>query len=213
MITCIFVIPYKWSFSFFKIKMWPRCSFCEVLKNMLQCRTSKVSNVRENIKHQMNWNIKPRVPSHYQAIPYSDALALSSSTHPSKDVKTFHSQPPTTCHILWNSVMWNMLKVDWYNISQKKRSIVPRITSSRTCLPLPLSTTTVVFGSLHSAVKGCLSFGCTLSSISLIWSPVFSTGSVKVPLNPCSVYHQCWEKMLIQKFIYVIKCRLGFIPV
>lgn len=99
----------------------------------------------------------------------------------------------------------------WY--FTKKRSIVPRITSSRTCLPLPLSTTTVVFGSLHSAVKGCLSFGCTLSSISLIWSPVFSTGSVKVPLNPCSVYHQCWEKMLIQKFIYVNQCWLGFIPV
>ena len=41
--TWIFVIPYKWSFPFFKNKMWPRCSFCEVLKNMLKCKTGKVS--------------------------------------------------------------------------------------------------------------------------------------------------------------------------
>ena len=62
-----------------------------------------------------------------------------------------------------------------------------KITSSKTFLSLPLSTTIVVFGSLQSTFKGSFRPGCTLRSISLIWSPLLpgvSTGSVNVALNP-----------------------------
>lgn len=41
-----------------------------------------------------------RSPSRCRPIPYSDARALLSSTHPLKVVKTSHSLLPTTCRIL-----------------------------------------------------------------------------------------------------------------
>lgn len=59
----------------------------------------------------------------------------------------------------------NELKLD--RVVHKEGTNVPVITSSRTVLPLPLSTTTVVFGSLQSFVKGCFSSGCTVGSNSL----------------------------------------------
>ena len=86
------------------------------------------------------------------------------------------------------------LKLD--QVVHKEESDVPRITWSRTGLPLPLSTTTVVFGSLQSSAKGCFSSGCIVSSVSWYWSPFLSTGTVRVPLKPCSAYHQREGKVL-----------------
>jgi len=88
-----------------------------------------------------------------------------------------------------------LLKDIWSNIKPnhwRKRKITQKrrknCTSSKTLLSLPLSTITVVFLSRQRVVIGTFRSGCSLSSISFIWSPPLlpedSTDSVSVALKP-----------------------------
>ncbi|RDX98536.1 hypothetical protein CR513_18524, partial [Mucuna pruriens] len=84
------------------------------------------------------------------------------------------------------------LKLD--QVVHKEGSNEPRITSSRTVLPLPLSTTTVVFRSLQSFAKGCFSSGCTLvgciqTSTKNTWRKHKGLGFLKISIQRSHKLH------------------------
>lgn len=176
--------------------MRPRCSVSEILKNMLKAQDHQCKSISWR-----SWAIKRRIfkmntftLSTHSIFSCSGIVVIHSPFEGFKNIPFSAASHMSYSLKFCNS---NMLKV--YQVVHKEGSNVPRITSSRTVLPLPLSTITVVFGSPQSSVNGCFSSGCTVGSISLYWSPFLSTGSVKVPLNPCSVHQQCQEKLLSKK--------------
>lgn len=192
--TCVLVVPDERRIAL--LEVGSRGSLCEVLKNMLKQEGDGVWSMRDatvraekhrggtfTLSTQSMFRCSGMVVIHSplvrrRNIPFSAASHMLYSPKFWAEQKTL--MPPNPGIASPGTVTGRCNDEETARIH----------TSSRTLLSLPLTTTTVVFGSLQRALRGSFSSGCNFSSISLIWSPPLlpgvSTGSVNVALKPCS---------------------------